>query len=58
MKIFKRVLIIICIILSFCVNKSLAVSGTVKASAIRVRENQIQHQALLLMCMKMILLKY
>ena len=38
MKIFKRVLIIICIILSFCVNKSLAVSGTVKASAIRVRE--------------------
>ncbi len=38
MKIFKRVLIIICIIIYFGINKSLAVTGTVKASAVRVRE--------------------
>lgn len=38
MKILKRVLMIICIIVLLGINKSLAVTGTVKASAIRVRE--------------------
>ncbi len=38
MNILKRVLMIICIIVFLCINKSLAVTGTVKASAIRVRE--------------------